>query len=293
MSNRVWRCVFALLLSTAAVTTVYGKEAPSEDSVTKPDQVVSKEPASEDDAAKAAHIVRYVIAAPRACLIDAPLWTAAIPWLPSGAAENFARADGALRVLTGTQVVFALGPGLEAVWYDHTYGTIATSLEVQLRPADLPDDSNDPNDQKDLHGQAATAAKRPAVEPSPWITLGVDGAKDTRKGPSIGHADVAVGVRFSNAGVYYLRGIVRTVVEPQYPQPVDHWRDRLSVTGAENLPDIPAEVDRDMVHVKVLVVDKPVANEEPNDPASKEPNADHTESLPKDSEGQNAPEAEL
>ncbi len=157
--------------------------------------------------------------------------------------QRIFRADGTLRVVTGTRVVFGLGERSEAVWYAGTYGTVAISLELQRQV----DDVNDPNKR-----EAATVHSPSKVS---WVTLGQDGAKDTRKGPSIGHGDVTVAVRFPKAGIYSLRGIIRTEAQPQYTEPLDKWRERLGIRRGGKLPEIPAEVDRDTVYVKVVVVD--------------------------------------
>ena len=281
MLIRSWRCLLALGLCMTVVAAVHGREDPNQD----------------DSATRPSPTVAYVMAAPRACLIDAPQWAAAFPWLPSGAAENFARADGSIRVVVGTKVAFALGSETEAVWYGGAYGTIATSLEVQRRVDNSTDDDCTCTKCRpggtDANDRSKTTAARRDAEVCPWVTVGTDGVKETRKGPSIGHADVAVGVRFQRPGTYSIRGIVRTAVEPQYTQPTDGWRDRLGIAKGSRLPDIAAEADRDVVLVKVVVVDKPEPNEEPEDGTSDDPDAVNRRPMPKDQDVQGPTEAVL
>ena len=250
MLTKTWRYLGFVGMLAFAVATSHAAEDPNRDESTKPATRT------------------YVMASPRACLIGPPIWTTHTLWLPSGAVENFARADGALRVPAGTKVVFRLDREMESVWYAHAAGTIGTSLEVQWRPGESNTDCTCSLCKPESNDVTATAAKRPIVKPCPWITIGVDGARDTRRGPSIGHADVGVAVRFRKAGVYSLRGIVHTVVQPQ------------SLTLEKRL--LPAEVDQDVVYVKVVVVDKSVPSEDPNDEESADPNTANTQSMPRD-----------
>jgi hypothetical protein len=265
MLTQIRTCCLVAALSVAALAPVYAKDDPNQDSNS---------------------LVSYVMAAPRACLSDVPEWAASLAWLPGGNAENFPRASGSIRVAAGTKVTFGLGARSEAVWYDGAYGTIATSLVVQWRPADANDDGSDAND-------AAVAARHPVTKPHPWTTLGTDGAKDTRKGPSIGHGDVKVGVRFTKVGTYLVRGIVRTAAQPLYPEPLDKWHKRLGVSADRKLPDVPATVDQDIVTVKVVVTAGPPSNGGAEDVSSADPETAASQALPQDQDAQGATDASL
>jgi hypothetical protein len=221
-------------------------------------------------------VMKYTMASPRACLIGPAVWATNAYWLPTGAAENFPRGHGSIRVPVGTRVVFCLSRDLEGVWYPRSYGCLGTSLTLQwcrccIRPADVD--------------------KCPDCDPSstnaaicPWVTIGRDGAKDVRKGPSIGRAKVGVPVRFKRPGFYYLRGIIHMFAEPYYPQPIDEWRNRLldNPDGTDVLPRIPPAQDRDIVYVRVHVVDIPIVEVEPDDDFVDDPDVIHIKPMPKD-----------
>ena len=189
-------------------------------------------------------------------------------WVPTGAAENFARRDGKIRVPMGTRVLFALSHELEGVWYDHAVGVLSTSLEIQWCRACSMD----------------AAGSRPNAEPNEaslvpptgeWITLGKDGARDLRRGPSIGTADIGVPVRFMHSGVFHLRGIVRSHAQPLFDRADSDSGD---MTDETDLP--PGASDRDVVSVFVEVVERPHLDEPPMEDPSDHPDRAHTLSMP-------------
>jgi len=187
-------------------------------------------------------MLRYVLASPRACILG----TNSANYAPAGA-ENFARYVGTLRIPVGARVIFCLSRNLEGVWYAGAYGRIGTSLVLQIR-----DPRIDP-------------AVAPDYENAEWITIGKDGARDVRRGPSIGHARVAVPYTFRHAGEFLLRGIIRTEAQPLPLEP----------TTDAQLP--PAAVDEDVVYVRVKVFDLPILLPEPGETA---PEPDAVDNLP-------------
>jgi len=217
-------------------------------------------------------VVKYVMASPRACLIG-PMYRCTNAWCCArGAAENFPRANGAMRVPVGTRVVFCQSREMEGVWYDRSYGCLGTSLVLQWCPA-CKCDTCEPADDD-------TAAA------SAWVTIGSDGAKDVRRGPSIGRAKVGVPVRFRKAGIYYLRGIVKTFARPRCLRPVqlDVGENAAELEADEVLPAIPAAVDKDVVYVRVHVVNWPTADAEPLDEAVDDPDVTYIKPMPKDAD---------
>ena len=206
----------------------------------------------------------YVMASPRACLIAPPLWSEEAYWLPSGDAENFPRKNGALRIPVGTRIRFSLSRQLEGVWYKGAYGMLATSLELQWCPTCKVDTTS----------EAGKTVNDDIILPpdeSPWKTIGKDGARDVRRGPSIGLGDVRVPVRFVRPGIYYLRGIIKTQAQAHYPRPLEPWYERLVVGDDAILPEVPTQRDRDVVHVTVHVVAQPEPREEPIEDPSENP----------------------
>lgn len=116
----------------------------------------------------------------------------------------------------------------------------------------------------------------------PWVTIGRDGARATREGPSIGRAHVGVAVRFCKPGVYYLRGIIRTYAQPHYPLPLEQWDHLLVNNGTEDvLPEIPWAADRDIVYVRVCVVDWPTLDVEPPGHAAGGPDDEFCKPVPR------------
>jgi len=248
-------------------------------------------------------VFKYTVASPRACLIGPPIWSTAAYYMPSGDAENFARRNGTIRVLAGTTVVFCLSRDLEGVWYTGSYGCLGTSLVVQycklckcIDPAlvDCPETAPDPNrcefarcaceQCRQLGAVGCPRPDDPVIRPCPWVTIGRDGAKDCRRGPSIGRAKIGVPVRFRRPGVYLLRAIVHTFARPGYPRPIDDWRLRL--TGSTDptvaLPEIQPAEDRDVIYVRVRVVDCIDDAAEPIEPVPAEPDYEHIRPIPKD-----------
>jgi len=239
-------------------------------------------------------VLKYSVASPRACLIGPPIWSTNAYYMPTGAAENFPRKNGSIRVRVGTRVVFCLSRDLENVWYKHSYGCMGNSLVLQLCrmcKCQTPniDDSQYTRctcDQCKLVGAVCPEPRPddPVIVPCPWVTIGKDGSRDCRKGPSIGRAKVGVPVHFKRPGVYLLRAIVHTYARPGYPLPLDQWRDRL--LGSNNptvaLPEIPGADDRDTVYIRVRVMDWCIDDIEPEDPPTDDPDLKHIRPMPKD-----------
>jgi len=148
-------------------------------------------------------------------------------------------------VRVGTRVVFGLSRNIGGVWYPESYGRLSTHLVLQKHV-----------------GEATDAARR-------WITVGQDGAGDVREGPSIGHANVAVGHLFREPGIYPMRGIIHTIA-----QPLNHVTPKIT-------PDNPqGVVARDIVYVTVRVLG-PNEEDLSADKPSPGPNAVYTEPMPK------------
>jgi hypothetical protein len=231
-------------------------------------------------------VIKYTMAGPRACLIGSPPWITDRPrlyYLPTGAAENFPRKNGAIRVRAGTKVVFCLSRQIEGVWYPRSYGLLGTSLVLQwCRACKCVDSRCMEYDCLRCNNEECICADSAHI--SPWVTIGRDGAKDVRKGPSIGRAKVGIPILFKKPGIYYLRGIVRTTAQPYYPRPIEVWHDRLldEVSAQqlsavdieakpEILPHIPPAVDKDIIYVRVHVVDWPIAQIECEEAMSLDP----------------------
>ncbi len=264
-----------------------------------------------------APMLKYVMASPRACLIGPPVWSTNAFYLPSADAENFPRNSGTLRVRAGTRVIFSLSRELEGVWYTGTYGLLGTFLEMQwCRLCKCEVD----NWKECVRAQCAcerckclaskceqclcAAGDCPGCDcpdckcvdckcPEPdgtnaslcrWVTIGRDGARDVRKGPSVGRARVGVPVRFSRPGIYYLRGIIRTVAQPYYPRPLEYWQERLVDPDAidKKLPRIWPAVDKDIVYVRVRVIELSAEEVEPQEPIAEDPDVANIKPMPKD-----------
>ena len=132
----------------------------------------------------------------------------------------------------------------------------------QLEP-DIQDiDIADANDITDANG----------VRHNHWVTIGRDGAGDVRRGPSIGKAKIAVPVLFDRPGVYLLRGIIRTIAVPLYPRPSEEPKPKRPL----------AAVDRDVVYVKVKVVDLPITQITPDEEPTLEPDVAYILPMPKE-----------
>jgi hypothetical protein len=184
-------------------------------------------------------------------------------WLgPRGEAENFARKAGSLKIPVGMRVVFCLSKNLEGVWYPHSFGRLGTSVVVQLRRPNLV--NVDPNQ----------------VDPNElWVTLGKDGAGDVRRGPSIGRAKVGVPVRFRKPGDYLLRAIVTTYAQPLRLKPNTPASDE---DTSIDVIALPGAGDRDVVYVKVRVVDLPIKQIQPDEQPSLDPDAENVLPIPKE-----------
>jgi hypothetical protein len=201
--------------------------------------------------------IKYVVAAPRACILGpSPLLLnqPASVWPVLAGAENFARADGALKVASGMRVIFSLSNELEGLWYRNSFGLIATSVRLEMLRRVL-----DP----------VTSQYR-----EEWIPLGRDGARDLRRGPSIGKARVGVPVLFPRPGAYVLRAIVRTEALPMLPV--------TGTTGTTEPTRLPPAADEDIVRIRVKVVSLPIGQLTPDEPPAPEPDEGHVAPLPKE-----------
>jgi hypothetical protein len=262
-------------------------------------------------------VLKYAVASPRACLIGPPRWSTDVRYLPSGDADNFPRANGGIRIRVGTRVVFCLSRDLEGVWYTGSYGCMGTSIVLQScrfcecnRPDPNgcdPDPNNcnpDPNCPyarcvcercRELGAVCCPLPDDPVIEPCPWVTIGRDGAKACRKGPSIGRAKVGVPVTFRRPGFYLLRAIVHTFAKPGYPLPLDQWRDRLVNPDDPSavLPEPPVAQDRDVIYIRVRVYDFPVPDTEPDDDITEDPDVVFIRPIPKEIDPNDEPIGEL
>lgn len=231
--------------------------------------------------------IKYAMASPRSCLIGPPVLLTDAYYVPAlGAAENFPRRPGAIRVPVGTRVVFCLSRDLEGVWYSHSFGCLGTSLTLQLCRGCMTPDCDCPR--CDPNGTN--------VRPCRWITIGRDGAKDVRRGPSIGRAKVGVPVRFRRPGIYHLRGIIHTFAKPGFPPPPPEPDGVIDDPGVlPPIVPIPPTEDRDVVHVVVHVVNVPVIPDEPVVEAMYDPDVEHVRPMPKiiDPNGPPEPIADL
>lgn len=190
----------------------------------------------------------YTLASPRMSIIRAPRYQIAsdgtrveVAGTPYGAAENFARKGGEIKIATGVRVVFCLSRALEGVWYDQTYGRLSTSMVLQKF---VPTNST-------------------ATEGT-WVEIGADKAAEVRKGPSITRAKVGVPLVFKEPGVYLLRALIRTEAQPLEPMLTVVW---------------PGAVDTDIVEVKVKVVNKPIVEIIPDVEPSPDPDFENIRPL--------------
>jgi hypothetical protein len=177
-------------------------------------------------------VISYDMASPRAFLMGVPIEGSDDMGM-IGAAENFARADGTLEIPVGTRVIFSLSQGTEGVWQQGAYGTIETTLTVEWFPTSST-------------GTCDACASADASTSCPWTTVGMEGARDTRTGPSLGYTKVGVPVEFTEAGTYCVRGIVSTSVMSSYLR---------SDTQSDAL--LAADTDIVLVKVRVLSSGKP------------------------------------
>jgi len=193
----------------------------------------------------------YTVASPRMSIIRAPRYQitadgtqSILPGTPYGAAENFARKDGEIKVAAGVRVIFCLSRSMEGVWYDQTYGRLSTAMTLQRF---VPD---------------ATGTNTAGS----WVTIGEDKAGEIRKGPSMTRAKVGVPVLFREPGVHLLRAIVRTQAQPM---PAD-------VTTTVVWP---AAIDSDTILIKVKVANLPIPQVVPDEEPTADPDAENTRPL--------------
>jgi hypothetical protein len=246
-------------------------------------------------------VLKYTVASPRACLINPTNHTFDRCLRPRGDADNFARGDGSMRVFVGTRVVFCLSRDIEGVWYTGSYGCMGSSLILQRHtPCLCTDPANceclkpDPNSTdarcvcENCLRLGAVCCPTPddsAIVPCPWVTIGKDGARDCRRGPSIGRAKIGVPVHFRRPGTYLFRAIVHTYAQPRYPLPLEPWRNCL--LGNPNdpnavLPELPMAEDKDVIYIKVRVVDRIIDVVEPDEIPTDDPDFRHIRPMPKD-----------
>lgn len=219
----------------------------------------------------------YVLASPRACLINPTNfdWVKQVipPPLSIGAAENFPRDNGEIKIASGTRVVFCLSRQLEGVWYPGSFGKLGCSLVLQMRKPiyPLPEEPY-PQDMNDINEDALC----------PWVTIGHDAASDVRFGPSIGRAKIGVPVLFKKPGLYLLRGVIQTTAQP-YPKNQFEPADNANLPEQPPTPKIPpVALDKDIVYVKVKVVDLPIIQIVPDEPPSLDPDATYIIPMPKE-----------
>jgi hypothetical protein len=83
-----------------------------------------------------------------------------------------------------------------------------------------------------------------------------------------------------------LRGIVKTFARPRCLRPVqlDVGENAAELEADEVLPAIPAAVDKDVVYVRVHVVNWPTADAEPLDEAVDDPDVTYIKPMPKDAD---------
>ncbi len=184
-------------------------------------------------AAEVTSVISYDVASPRAFLMGVPIEGSDDRGM-IGAAENFARADGTLEIPVGTRVIFSLSQGTEGVWQQGAYGTIESTLTVEWFPTSST-------------GTCDACASADASNSCPWTPAGMEGARDTRTGPSLGYTKVGVPIEFTQAGTYCVRGIVSTSVMSSYLRSDTRDTDAL----------LAADTDIVLVKVRVLSSGKP------------------------------------
>jgi hypothetical protein len=218
--------------------------------------VLAADPVKKDDSIRIAEeitsVMTYVVASPRAFLMGVPI-EGSDDLAMIGAAENFTRADGTLEIPVNTRVIFSLSQGTEGVWQQGTYGTIETAMTVQWFQAVAQDEcdacaSAGLRDESDQTGKGDDAAS------CPWTTVGTDGARDTRNGPSLGYTKVGVSVEFTQAGTYCVRAIVGTSVKSSYLRSTEPQNPTTKQEASAHSSDELLASDTDVVLVKVRVL---------------------------------------
>ncbi len=181
-------------------------------------------------------VVPYVMASPRACLIGPTFWDDIAGRFPFGDADNFQRHAGSVRIPVGGKIHFSLSRNIEGVWYTGSYGLLGTVLEIQWCPL-CKDGAPSATDIESVPANSKDTAPGDRC----WITVGKDGARNVRRGPSIGTARVGVPVRFLRPGIYHMRGIVTTFADSYIPHTSD-------------VPPQPDAMDEDVIYVTVYVL---------------------------------------
>ena len=222
--------------------------------------------------------IKYVLASPRAALIGPVRAATGLHGRQSAGAGNFPRENGEVKIPAGARVVFCLSRNLEGVWYRRSFGRLSVSMVLQKRrpcrkhpqtELNVQDiDTADVNDITDVNGAAHNH----------WVTIGRDGAGDVRRGPSIGRAKVGVPVLFKRPGVYLLRAKIRTTAQPLYPRPSEE-PNALESTKPKRPP---AAVAKDVVYVKVKVVNLPIIQIAPDQEPTPAPDAAYILPMPKE-----------
>lgn len=221
----------------------------------------------------------YTMASPRAFLMGVPI-EGSNDLAMIGAAENFTRADGVLEIPVNTRVIFTLSQETEGVWQQGTYGTIETAMTVQWFPAVAQDEcdvcaSAGLRDGSDPTGKGDDAAS------CPWTTMGTDGARDTRNGPSLGYTKVGVPVEFTQAGTYCVRGIITTSVKSSYLRSTEPQNPTTKQEASVQSADELLASDTDVVVVKVRVL---AATAKPKGALTSDPEVIYTAPMPNTSD---------
>lgn len=164
--------------------------------------------------------------------------------LPHGAVVNFPRKNGSLKVPLGVRVIFCLSRSFEGVWYENTYGLLATSVKLQRYQP--PTDSTNEGS---------------------WVDIGEDKASEIRTGPSVARAKVGVPVVFRMPGEYLIRAVVHTVAKPMHPNALT---DQLNSSVI-----LPEAVKKDVILTRVKVVDQPIIQVRPDEDATEDPDLEN------------------
>jgi hypothetical protein len=197
-------------------------------------------------------VMTYTMASPRAFLMGIPVeGSNEVAML--GAVENFPRAGGTLEIPAGTRVIFSLSPETEGVWQQGTYGTIETTLTVQSFQAVTAAECGVCISEGLRDGESIQPGKGD-LGPCPWITIGTEGARDTRNGPSLGYTKVGVPIEFTQLGTWCVRGIVSTSVKSSYLRPAETQNPTTKQEAPAESSDTLLAIDTDVVLVTVRVV---------------------------------------
>jgi len=214
------------------------------------------DPVRKDDSIKIAEeitsVTTYTVASPRAFLMGVPV-TGSNDLAMIGAVENFTRADGTMEIPVNTRVIFSLSRETEGVWQQGTYGTIETAMTVQWFQA-VAQDECDACASSGLAEDGNQAGKGDVDASCPWITIGTDGARDTRTGPSLGYTKVGVPVEFTQAGTFCVRAIVSTSVKSSYLRSTEPQNPTTKQEAGAQSSDELLAIDTDVVVVKVRVL---------------------------------------